>query len=516
MSVVTVGQGGNYATVYDALASGATNIQVISNVVENKSWLFPESNLEYAINIVPSATVFYTGIDPFITSNNQGVSFYISISGGSIILTQAQYITSTPNIPNSCVKFEFVSLELRAIATYFSSNILLLLQCNVNCNTLFLSDTNNTVVTADKNTFVGNVLLSSQGFDNLQVRLTNNIVYGSLTVYSNAVDITLDKRNNFPLTYTIDNNTIGILGLNEAPGTSGTRVYFCGLALVGNTIGTLFVASDLAAGIAFSNISNNNINNNDMSNNSNASWCSLFSVNMNLNKFETALHLGDILYSTINDNSFTDVNLGSNDLSTGSLDRSKFIDNVLNTLIINEGLNVSTDISANEILSIDPLSCVINANMEECLIHDNNISGNLNFNGIMTNNEINGNSVSIIRFNGLVDGDVITDQTNTTIEYFKDVSHLSLITNRNLFATFNGIVTSSIISNNFSPVIIFKGKVSSTIISSNIGEGSVTFQGRVSSSQIINNVYIAISLSHKACKSIIRDNIMHKHKHACK
>jgi len=507
MSTVNVGQGGQYATVYDALAANQTNLCVISNVVETASWLF--KNLEYSIQIVPSATIMYTGTGPLITTDSDVNAFAIAISGGTIIMEYAQYITDTNSVNGSCVKLEFVTLILKAVSNYFSSSILLLLQCNITCNTLFLSDSDGTVVTADKNTISGNVILSNQGYENIQVRLTNGIVYGSVTLYTNAFDLDLNSRSKFPILYTVDNNTIGILGLNN-DNTTANVAYFSGLSLEGNTIGNLFVNSDIPVGVAFSNLTNNTITDNNLAINDYSSWCSLFMVSMSLNSFETEVHIGNVLYSVINDNAFLDVIIGDNDLAAGSLNRSRFIDNTMNTFIINPGLSVGTDLESNEILSTNSNAFVVNGDLEECLVSDNKISGNLIFNGKMLNDTVKGNDVSIIYYNGVVDGDTLTEQINTSVIFNAIASHLSINDTRSCTLTFNSALSSSIISSNFTLVALFKDKVSSTIISSNIGEGSLTFKSKISSSQIVHNIYMKINLK-KNCKSIVADNILHKH-----
>lgn len=512
-----VGIGGTYLTVAAALNDGKHNICVLSDVTETEQWIAQTG--DYQVTIVPTATVTYIGTAAFIIADGSNNTIFFAVNGGTLIV-DSEFVTDTGFIVGSSVTFKYVALELNAVAAYFLSNNLLLIECNITCNTVYVSNMDNTVVTCDKNTIIGNVLLSSGDFLNLQVRFTNNIVYGSITAFANLFfesELALSDKlgrikqaedtNAYPMIYTIMNNTIGILGFDSYRQTGVSLL--CGLNLTGNTIGTLFTASVTPFFLAFATIINNTISNNNMANVSYTSWCSMFFVTMSLNTFLSPLKLGDIVYSIINDNSFQDLFLGS-DILLGSLDRCKVTDNSMSSFTINVGLNTGTIVQGNEIEVAGGLMEFM-GDMQDCVISSNQSASNIIFDGKMTDNTVRYNTVAAIIYKGAVDGDQITNHKGVNVTLQSSCDNVGFYSNRDATLLVDGIVSGSFFSNNTSYNMIFNAKVARSTFSSNSSKARLRtmliFNARVFAIHVINNTFINIIFNGKVRKSVISGNI---------
>jgi len=355
--------------------------------------------------------------------------------------------------------------------------------------------------------------LSSGTYLNLQISFTNNIIYGSLTAFTNinysstdAISL-LSKDIQYPMLYNITNNTIGIMGFNSYD-ISGISLV-CGMTMTSNTIGTLFASSNIPIAIGFSNIINNTITNTNLADISYTTYCSMFFVALSLNTFQSSVRMGDVVYSTITENSFLDLYIGSNVL-TGSLTQSKFTDNTMTSLTVNVGVNISSLVQDNE---VDPLTgtIVINGDMDSCIIKSNRSSSNIIFNGTMIDNLVNINDVSGIIYNGLVDGDKIEQHRGTSITFNKDIQNTEVVSNNQCPIVCNGIVTSSNFSDNVSCPILFNGKVRTTSFTSNVTKPGVstliTFYGRVYALTIIGNTFVKFAFNKAVLCSIAALNI---------
>jgi len=429
------------------------------------------------------------------------------------MIIDSEYITNTGNIPNSCIKFQYVGLQLTPVSSYFSSNIVMLIECSITCNNLYVSSIDNSVITCLRNTITGNVLLASGSFQNLQVSFTNNIIYGSLTAFTNlnytsagAIKAT-SQDIQYPMLYNISNNTIGIMGFNSY-NTTGISL-ICGMTLSNNAIGTLFSSSNIPIAIGFSNIINNTVTNTNLADTTYTTYCSLLYVAISLNTFQSAVRFGDIAYSTINDNSFLDLVIGS-EVFTGSLTQSKFVDNTLSNLTINAGTNINTLLQDNE---VDPLAgvIVVNGDMDSCIIKSNRSSSTITFNGAMIDNLVNINDVSGIIYNGTVDGDKIEHHRGTTITFNKDIQNTEILSNNKCPIVCNGTVTSSTFADNVSCPMIFNAKVRTTSFNNNVTVPNVNtliaFYAKAYALTVISNTFVKFAFNKVLSKSIVALNI---------
>jgi hypothetical protein len=522
-----VGIGGTYATVAEALADNKHNICVLSNTVEVNPWIFGSG--ETQVTLFPTAIILYNGTDPLIQTNAID-NFYILINNGSMVIG-SDFITSTPLNVNSAVKFSYVNLNLTAFQSSFASSNLYIYDCNISTNATYLTTYDGTNVVFSNNTVFGNIFLSNQSYSNITVKIDTNLLYSTLAIYPNEAlsgasfkDLydkavkqenikacikgskNIVKKSNgrvgaavgYPAVYTITNNKIGVLSLAT---DATTASYFAGLTIVNNEITSMNAVGNTSINLIFSTFSNNTIEETNMANSEFNSWTNVLISTISNNTFLGPLRLGDLLYTTISDNLFDALEIGSTDPNVGSITLSKVNDNIIASLIINLGINVKTEFDGNIIGS--DLS-VLGA-MGSCVIQYNTL-GNFIFNGLMKYNVLNDNYVSSITYNQPVDSDIITEHLNLTLNLNNTVNNLTFRDNVNAIVIANNLVTNSKFLANYNTSMKFVGKVSGSIFMNN--NGSLGFKEKVYTTQVAYNNQITIKFHKAIIRSIVNFNIL--------
>jgi hypothetical protein len=504
-----VGIGGNYATVADALADSKHNICVLSNTVEVNPWIFSDGATQ--ITIEPTAIILYNGLVPLIQTSSTD-NFYITINNSSMVVG-SEFISSTPLNINSFVKFNSVTLNFTADQSYFASSNLYIYDCIITNNATYLISYDGTNVVLSNSTVFGNIFLSNQSFSNVSVKLDTNIIYSTLAVYPNeALSGTMfkdirDKVKStnrvgaavgYPAVYTITNNKIGVLSLIS---DTNTASYFAGLTLVNNQITSMNAMGNATINIIFSTISNNTFEETNMSNTEFNSWTNVLISTIASNTFLGPLRLGDMLYTTISDNLFDVLEIGSTDPTVGSIDLSKITDNIMAALTINLGINIATDLS-NNIIGSD---LIVQGSMSSCTINYN-VLGNLTFQSTMKYNTLINNNVTSINYIQALDSDIIKEHLNLVLNCNGTVNNLTLKDNTNLTATFNSLVTKSKFLANYNAKMKFTSKVISSIFMNN--DGYLGFKDKVYSTQIAYNNKLSLKFHEYIKRCIINYNIM--------
>ena len=478
-----VGIGGTYTSVSAALNDGKCNICVISNVTEINPWVFGAGEIQ--VTLVPSVIICYVGSGTFITTTSTTNS-YISINNGTIVIYSPNVVSISSDIVSS-VRFNYVTLVMTTFNTYFTCPDLFFFDNSITCNTIYLSTTDNVTISMKNNTINGNIMLSNGSYVNISATLTENTIFGSIVIYPNQTNVVIDPLNksSYPIIYTLNNNSIQVLTLGTT--LSNNTSYFCGISIVGNIIGSFNACGPTSTSIAYSNIVGNTITNSNFADNTYNTYCSMYVATVSSNTFINNTVFGDILCSTLSNNTFFGLSIGSNIGTIGSLDRSLLSNNILGTFYVNIGLNTFTTISDNE---IGGSIVKYDGDTTGCNITNNNITGILDFNGVMTNNNVTGNIVPNITYNNNVNGDKLSKHNNTIINFLALASYVNMYDNNSLIVIATKVVNCCKFTCN--------------------NTSKFTFNGKVYKTQISSNTNIVIKFKYKLKKCILTDNILSK------